>query len=485
MKTITTITPGMTGSQFIAALNNNSSVDNIGITVGSSEITTKVFDYVCDGIDDQSQINLAITEASELTNGGCVYLSSGKFYITGSIIIKTKVRLILTPQTIIYLVDDSDDYMLINDEFETGTTDFTINGGQWFGNSGNQTVTYTGGNPANTFFGFGFLFKNCERFIVENIYMHRSRTWGMAHFLCNDFIFRNIEFQQASVTKCDGITGVGCQNALIENIYGYTGDDMVAIAAIYSHFGVFNETPIEWGTGRDCKDVIIRNIKFQKSKLSGYETYETYTGIGIYATEEMTCENIIVENISGATKVGLAVIHVVNYWPLLEGKGFVKNLTVRNVNFIRTAINQPVIKFSDYDIMEVSDFNISNVVYSNDLDSQDTIIELSGSVAKANINNISAKNYAGTNKHKLITVNGEGQNITINVNAIDITSDLLPIIENTGTSTGLRVNAPDCYVDVLTEVNAPIIGDRLVEKTTYHPMLYTTKWIDIIDGSDI
>jgi hypothetical protein len=34
-------------------------------------------------------------------------------------------------------------------------------------------------------------------------------------------------------------------------------------------------------------------------------------------------------------------------------------------------------------------------------------------------------------------------------------------------------------------VNVPVIGDRLVEKTTFHPMLYTTKWIDIIDGSDI
>lgn len=49
--------------------------------------------YVCDGTADQVQINSAITDASTATGTGLVWLTGGRFYCSGSILMKTAVWL--------------------------------------------------------------------------------------------------------------------------------------------------------------------------------------------------------------------------------------------------------------------------------------------------------------------------------------------------------------------------------------------------------
>lgn len=481
MKTKTTIIPGMTGSQFINALNNNITVDDICITVGSSDITNNIFNYGCDGTDDHIQINQAITDASSLTNGGTVLLSSGIFNISESIIIKSNVRLLLTPQTIINLTYEANSYMVINDDFNNGTSNFSIRGGRWLGNRNNQTKNFTG-NPEETFWGFGFLFKNASNYDIQDMYCEKSASWFHAHFLSTNAIYRNIEFMQQAEGNGDGITGVGSINLLIENIRGYSGDDMIAVCSASSFFGSLMGNEIIWGTGRDSENITIRNIHFLKSDLNA----DTYTGIGLYPTEGMKISNVYIENIKGSCNTSLSFIHCINYWPTKEGKGYIYNLNIDNVNVISTKNSQGVIEFSAFDIMVVDKLNINRIVYNNNVDYLQTIIKLSNSVINSNISNITAKNYLGTNKHKLLSVDGSGQNITINIRNVDITSDLDNGIYNTGTSEGLRLNAPDCYTDVISEINNPITGDMLIEKTSKHPIIYDlNNWYDIITGNTI
>jgi len=48
-------------------------------------------DYVCDGVDDQEEINSAISEVA--STGGTVLLLEGTYYVTGSINLASKIRL--------------------------------------------------------------------------------------------------------------------------------------------------------------------------------------------------------------------------------------------------------------------------------------------------------------------------------------------------------------------------------------------------------
>ncbi len=58
-------------------------------SVNASATEISQADYLCDGVDDHVQINTALTEAGNLSNGGIVRLSGGDFYAGASIDIAT------------------------------------------------------------------------------------------------------------------------------------------------------------------------------------------------------------------------------------------------------------------------------------------------------------------------------------------------------------------------------------------------------------
>jgi hypothetical protein len=102
-------------------------------SVDASEHTRKIADYVCDGTDDQEQINAAIQAASSINDYAgtgvdktCAWieLSAGVYHISDSIIIDRAIRLsgVSGGQTVILLDDSSNCHMIIleNIQFTAG-----------------------------------------------------------------------------------------------------------------------------------------------------------------------------------------------------------------------------------------------------------------------------------------------------------------------------------------------------------------------------
>lgn len=174
----------------------------------------------------------------------------------------------------------------------------------------------------------GLFFWNVEGLKVHDIKIKEVAGWGIAHIICKDFHFYNIEFDQCPESKFgyngDGLTGMSSTNGIIENISGYSSDDLVALYA----GSIFFPTD-------DIKDVIIRNIFPRKKKWfdvdEGIEKEEiTHRPVALYASSEKRLDNIIVENVQGFSTSAITLVNR----RLSEGYGFgyANNIIFRNLN---------------------------------------------------------------------------------------------------------------------------------------------------------
>ena len=108
-------------------------------------------------------------------------------------------------------------------------------------------------------------FMNVTGFSVQNVSITNQRYWGMRFQFCSRGIIRDIFFSvKRDRFNQDGINlRNGCHDILIENIFGQTGDDMIALSAIDTDRKVgFNiDYPlIVEGLPWDIHDVTIRNV---------------------------------------------------------------------------------------------------------------------------------------------------------------------------------------------------------------------------------
>lgn len=132
-------------------------------------------------------------------------------------------------------------------------------------------------------------FFNVRYFAVENITISNQRYWGMRFEFCKCGRIANIRSDaNGDRRNQDGINlRNGCHNILIENIYGQSGDDMIALSAIDTPRNDRYNAVIP-AADQDIHDVIIRNI-------SGFAldhplvALRNHNGAKIY--------NIIIENV--------------------------------------------------------------------------------------------------------------------------------------------------------------------------------------------
>ncbi|MFO7945621.1 MAG: hypothetical protein R6V19_02225 [Armatimonadota bacterium] len=126
----------------------------------------------------------------------------------------------------------------------------------------------------------GILFAYVEDFSIQNIAMKDSHCWGVSLERCAHGTVRDLDFASSGVKAIDGVQetvlnqdGVdlrlGCYDILIDNITGYTGDDLIALTAIPNPdrpAGELQSTmvsgAIDRGEGRDdIRQVTIRNVR--------------------------------------------------------------------------------------------------------------------------------------------------------------------------------------------------------------------------------
>lgn len=131
----------------------------------------------------------------------------------------------------------------------------------------------------------GVLFANTHNFSIENIKIAYSHAWGISLEACSHGKIVGIEFCANMSKKIDGMIcnienqdGIdlrnGCHDIVISDIFGETGDDVIALTAIASESvvlsgGSLSSTHVmsnDWDN-RDTgiKNVIIRNVMAKSS----------------------------------------------------------------------------------------------------------------------------------------------------------------------------------------------------------------------------
>ncbi|MBN1347096.1 MAG: hypothetical protein JXQ73_30675 [Phycisphaerae bacterium] len=156
------------------------------------------------------------------------------------------------------------------------------------GDGGKQIGTRTYGTDAGVvgesqngdWRNIGILLAFVERFSIENLTIRDSHAWAISLERCAHGRLRDLDFASSGFKVIDGAhkkilnqdgidLRLGCHDILIENITGYTGDDLIALTAIPradSRAGGTASTMVsckaDRGEGRDdIRHVILRDIK--------------------------------------------------------------------------------------------------------------------------------------------------------------------------------------------------------------------------------
>lgn len=126
----------------------------------------------------------------------------------------------------------------------------------------------------------GILLAFVEGFSIRNLTMKDTHCWAISLERCAHGVLRDLDFassgrklidgEERTILNQDGVDlRLGCHDILIENITGYSGDDLIALTAIPNPNGVAGavaSTMVSGGRDRgegrdDIRHVVIRNVR--------------------------------------------------------------------------------------------------------------------------------------------------------------------------------------------------------------------------------
>lgn len=126
----------------------------------------------------------------------------------------------------------------------------------------------------------GILLAFVENFSIQDVAIKDSHGWAISLERCAHGVLRDLDFASSGFKLIDGVRRtilnqdgidlrLGCHDILIENITGYTGDDLIALTAIPSVDRVAGRTASTEVSGSqnggrgpdDIRHVILRNVK--------------------------------------------------------------------------------------------------------------------------------------------------------------------------------------------------------------------------------
>lgn len=101
-------------------------------------------------------------------------------------------------------------------------------------------------------------FSNVRDFEVRGLNCTRSRWWALCFVYCRWGVLSDLHFEmRATLENQDGIDlRLGCEFITIQNIFGITGDDTIALTALN---GFERKLEVE-GKSSDIHDITIRNV---------------------------------------------------------------------------------------------------------------------------------------------------------------------------------------------------------------------------------
>jgi hypothetical protein len=403
------VLPVSTDSSFSAA--SNDSVPTAKAVQGYVENHLQTLDFlnVLDygAVADSSTLSAdAINTAINIQynkGGGTVLIPPGKYIIDKAIKLRDNVSLIATNADI-YLKPGSNDYMVRNYDFYNGNKNISVTGGTWHANGAtNGTLRLTDSTTLDTdYYGFGFVFCRVKNLLVENLEIDSTQTWGIGHFIGNYETFRNIKFHQMLLNTFngDGISGFG-DNCLIENISGYTNDDMIGfVAGTSGGFSNHGFPTGYWPTKQNVYNVTIRNItgELYDSAHIGVDSAYAMRLVRLHAANGDTLFHAHVNGVNGITRYAPIIIQTTytgfnpgmiqdiyindvtarsvsnqpsaylrNGFIRIDGAKKMRNLNISNVTRYDTIGNYPLIGIINSEIKNINITNFSNFSTSSQL----------------------------------------------------------------------------------------------------------------------
>lgn len=268
--------------------------------------------------DDTSEIQAALT-AADIAGGGLVYGTCGKTYkISSPLTIYSDTSLDMTGCTVT-LAEGSNSNML-RTPGATGSTrieNVRVIGGRWNRGSNSSTT----GNSLN-----GLVFRKVDGLRIRDVeYTSTGGKYGMLVVDCTDFV---VDGFHADSCFSDGVHVQGpASHGTIRNVYGYAGDDLVAVVPL-------DYPAYVWGDEGDVTDLLIENVRGEATERcivkvvggAGLDTLRvtvrdikgTSVRQGVWVGDDATEENttggrldqILLDNINVRTGVGYAQIQL-------------------------------------------------------------------------------------------------------------------------------------------------------------------------------
>lgn len=313
-----------------------------------------------DGKTDDSQAIQAAINCSEKDGIGKTFIPNGHYLLAKALLIPSNFSLTASKGAYIELKKSCNQYFLRNSNLSEGNENITITGGKWNGNAWTQNRIIRE-KVENSDFCFGFFFYKVKNLEVGNLQIDSTRSWGIAYMECNKVYIHDIHFEQnpfmdtkftsALNQNGDGVTG-GADNVLIENISGFTNDDLIAFASGGASFkGKMSPFP-----ARDYKNVTVRNIFPQNS----HDSIPALKAIAFYTFENTTVSDIIIDNVRGNTAAASVL-----FYSLFDKTGAFKNVKVSNVSGtnVYSRASHPALPTS-YGIITVKNSVIDNISFS-------------------------------------------------------------------------------------------------------------------------
>lgn len=220
-----------------------------------------------------------------LARGGTVNVDTpGTYTVSGTILIPSNTRLVCGPGVRWKLKDGlTNTPLLSNSDPTNGNSNIEVIGGMWDGNGPNQIRT-----DGSTFSAFCLIFQRVTDLRVSDIRLINPRAWGLTLAVCSKFSIARVWFDYTSkLVNQDGlhVTG-GSFDGVIQDIYGTTGDDMVALVS--EDYGVY-----EFATPKGPID----NITIEG--ITADLTLGTYRHFRILSTVAYPIKNVSASAIKG------------------------------------------------------------------------------------------------------------------------------------------------------------------------------------------
>ncbi|WP_439559389.1 glycosyl hydrolase family 28 protein [Dyadobacter sp.] len=298
-------------------------------------------------------------------------IPAGHYLISAPLLIPSNFTLIADQKAYIELKKSCNQYLLRNRDIVNGNENIKVLGGKWNGNAFTQTRTIRD-RVNNSDFCFGMFFYKVKNLEVGNMQIDSTRSWGIAYMECDDVHVHDVRFQQnpfrdskhtsALTHNGDGVTGGG-NNVRIENISGFTNDDLIAFASGGASFqGKMSPFP-----ARDYSNVTVRNIFPEMI----YDSIPSLKGVAFYTFENTRVSNVVIENVKGNTAMASVL-----FYSLFDKKGSFSNVKVSNVegtNVYSRASQRNLpqtyavlaFKNSDFDKLTISNVKRTETRYSN------------------------------------------------------------------------------------------------------------------------